>query len=802
MQGRPVVHATVGTSLGTPAPAAAAWCALPAAARPSQLRGAGRDAPCSSRQYVSSQPHSSSASSSSSSSSSAVAEGAERNASVFSSAAAAGSVLTAAGVAALKLRRRQRRKHSRSARGRLVVLAAASSSETTAETIVEEARTKSKSKASKKSETNPFALAFPAFEVGEDLREDSVWHGEQDERPPPIPDTDIRDRTRAFTIVTTASLPWRTGTAVNPTLRAASLARSGREVTLVLPWVGDLEVQEQLFPPGLRFSCREEQAAYVRRWLAEDAGFTAEVVEQLPLRITWYDARFVKEMGAIFPNSRGWTRDTFKDCGFDVLILEEPEHLTWYYHGEHWPSLFRHVVGVIHTNYLDYVVDKKGTGAGWLLFLLSNLVCSSYVDVNIKLSDVIMDVPNQVVCNCHGVREKFLQIGDHHTGREKTQTGATCYYLGKAVWQKGYKNLLDLLVAKPQQDGLSGLWDMSVWQLRRSLSGEGCFAPLPSGECIVEAEIPRIDCFGSGLDERAIREVATAYGLSSEDEDEAMRKAMRFFPGIDHADPALAGYTTFVNPSTSDVLCTATAEALAMGKRVVVARHPSNQFFEENFPDRVVMFEEGDAAGFIRAVQQAEAAGPLPRLSAEQRHLLTWDAANERLFGAAAARVVRPGLRFLRTPSLWPKLVGQAPSRARDERDAEEASAALRPSSAPQARLSYLFHHSLGYEPVGDVLRTLTGATPEVQWEDRRLLQGLLRAWDKLRLAKRSLQPGSQQTVEDSSPSSTVAPEQSDAADDEEAALSLSEAWESFRGNLRRWQQKLSDTIGVRRRTD
>ena len=63
----------------------------------------------------------------------------------------------------------------------------------------------------------------------------------------------------------------------------------------------------------------------------------------------------------------------------DIAVLEEPEHLTWYHHGKRWKLKFRLVVGIIHTNYLEYVKrEKNGRIQAFLLKHANNWVVNVY----------------------------------------------------------------------------------------------------------------------------------------------------------------------------------------------------------------------------------------------------------------------------------------------------------------------------------------------------------------------------------------------------------------------------------------
>ncbi|XP_062225607.1 digalactosyldiacylglycerol synthase 1, chloroplastic-like [Phragmites australis] len=382
------------------------------------------------------------------------------------------------------------------------------------------------------------------------------------------------DNRRHVAIVTTASLPWMTGTAINPLFRAAYLARSTKQkVTLVVPWLS-MSDQELVYPNNITFSSPEEQETYIRDWLHERLGFETN------FKISFYPGKFSKERRSIIP--AGDTSQFISSKEADIAILEEPEHLNWYHHGKRWTDKFNHVIGVVHTNYLEYIKrEKNGALQAFLVKHINNWVTRAYCHKVLRLSAATQNLPRSVVCNVHGVNPKFLNIGEKIAAdRECGQAFSKgAYFLGKMVWAKGYRELIDLL-SKHKND-LEGF---------------------------------KLDVYGNGEDSEAVQAASRKLDLS-----------INFFKGRDHADDSLHGYKVFINPSVSDVLCTATAEALAMGKFVICADHPSNDFFK-SFPNCLTYKTSEE---FVSRVKEAMASEPQP-LTPEQRYNLSWEAATER----------------------------------------------------------------------------------------------------------------------------------------------------------------------------
>ncbi|KAJ8748863.1 hypothetical protein K2173_013294 [Erythroxylum novogranatense] len=383
------------------------------------------------------------------------------------------------------------------------------------------------------------------------------------------------DKKQHIAIFTTASLPWMTGTAVNPLFRAAYLAKDGcRKVTLVIPWLS-LEHQKLVYPSSITFGSPSEHEVYVRRWLQDRISFSSD------FSIRFYPGKFSVAMRSILPV--GDISEIIPDEEADIAVLEEPEHLTWFHHGKRWKSKFQLVIGIIHTNYLEYVKrENNGRIKAFALKYINTWIVGIYCHKVIRLSAATQEYPKSIICNVHGVNPKFLDIGKKKI--EQQQSGDTAftkgaYYIGKMVWNKGYKELLKLL--HNHQKKLAGL---------------------------------ELDLYGSGEDSDQVQVAAKKLELT-----------VRVHPGRDHADPVFHDYKVFLNPSTTDVVCTTTAEALAMGKIVVCANHPSNDFFKQ-FPN-CRTYDNND--GFVEATMRAlseEAA----ELTDQQRHELSWEAATER----------------------------------------------------------------------------------------------------------------------------------------------------------------------------
>jgi len=316
----------------------------------------------------------------------------------------------------------------------------------------------------------------------------------------------------------------------------------------------------------------------------------------------------------------------------DVAVLEEPEHLNWYHHGRRWSDKFQHVVGIVHTNYLEYVKrEENGEVKEKVIRQLNNWMCRNHCHKVVKLSGAVQDLPKSMTEFVHGVSPHFLAIGDrmsskpnrtadaptsHNKNNSKNSNSAShhlafgslslphpavsaeppsqftkgVYFIGKVLWPKGYSELVELVNEYKQHGAQTG-----------------------------ENDGVQMDVYGGGEDLPAVKQKSSDMGLD-----------MTFLGPKDHGHEDIHQYKVFVNPSLSDVVATTTAEALAMGKFVVVAKHPSNDFFSSF--DNCLVYETKEQ--FIQCLDTAMQSEPKP-LSSDERYRLTWEAATERFLDVA-----------------------------------------------------------------------------------------------------------------------------------------------------------------------
>ena len=258
--------------------------------------------------------------------------------------------------------------------------------------------------------------------------------------------------------------------------------------------------------------------------------------------------------------------------------------------------------------------------AGYFAAPMLARVNSSVVQANchriVKLSGVLQEFAPTIECidNVHGVREVYLIEGERRRMVAATSKAVTrgntkqrwIYYIGKLLWAKGFDQLLDLQSAFREHTG----------------------------------NYFEVDVYGSGADECEIKRAFSgnepknnvgAWGWCSSKNRRRPCLPVNFRGKSDHLSLAGDEFSIFINPSITEVLCTTTAEAIAMGKWTVIPKHPSNIFFEQ-FPNCLSYRNRRE---FVSTVKYALINDP-PPLSYQQAQLLSWEEATVRCIKSAA----------------------------------------------------------------------------------------------------------------------------------------------------------------------
>ena len=329
--------------------------------------------------------------------------------------------------------------------------------------------------------------------------------------------------------------------------------------------------QVAVYPAGLRFSSTREQSDWI-----------GQSFETGTVHVGFYPARWRPRWRSIFP--AGSLEQRLPPC--ELLILEEPEHLALF---QPWMKIKQQaqagtVLGILHTNYSFYL----GASAPWLRKAWIQAAISGYLsqlarrncDRVIRLSEAVQGPEDAPVAAVNGVDARYLAPSTQ-------EDSEGLYFIGKLIWEKGWREMIELL---------------------GKTSGQS------------------LHVFGSG-------DAACVSDIQALAASQCVNLVMH---GPSHAPwEDLRPFKVFINCSRSEVLCTGTAEALAMGKFALIPRHPSNVFFEEH-PNCLVYESPND---FSRLLMLAMEAPPRPFPIAQ---VYSWEAATDRLLEVVKIKGPKP----------------------------------------------------------------------------------------------------------------------------------------------------------------
>lgn len=285
----------------------------------------------------------------------------------------------------------------------------------------------------------------------------------------------------------------------------------------------------------------------------------------------------------------------------------------------------------------------------------------AYCHKVIKLSDALQTYApeKESTSNVHGVRAPFIKEGQrralatrNESYSEQHSQGRQVYFIGKLLWAKGLDLMLDLEDYYKQCTGkyfeidiygngpdqkdimraFHGRRKSKKGILETTLSLEGGTSESPKEPRTYDASSSLEALQFKALQHLTkLKESFDSYELPRSFAELRRQPIPASFPGrIDHAK-LTEQYKVFVNPSVSEVLCTTTAEALAMGKFAIIPYHPSNTFFLQ-FPNCLAYRSKFE---FVANLRWALTHDPEP-LTDEHLQQFTWEAATDRLIKASA----------------------------------------------------------------------------------------------------------------------------------------------------------------------